>query len=160
MNLKMFRKRFIPDEIVDISKDQVLYLDDELMVTKWETIRPREDFSSGLSFSFLKEGYKLSKFIDKNGNLVYWYCDIIDVQISTDKNTYMFIDLLVDVKIMPDGEVIVLDLEEIEEALEKKLITKEQADDAILKLKKLEDIIKAGNFPPEKCKEMIKKLNL
>ena len=44
--MKLFRKRFIPDEIIDISKDEVIYRDDDLIITKWLPIHPRGDIES------------------------------------------------------------------------------------------------------------------
>ncbi len=154
---RILRKRYIPDEVVDISGDEILYLDDSLMVTRWKVIHPREDIEGGISFSFLDKGYKISRFNRKNGGFAYWYCDIVDVQIDRETNTYTFIDLLADVKIMPDGRVVVLDVEEIAEALEKSVITREQACDALRKLGGLLDMIYAGQFPPSRVQEFIEK---
>ena len=60
MGIKMFRKRYIPNEVIDISNDEVLYMDDNVLVTKWLPIKPRKDIGRGLSFTFLKEGPILS----------------------------------------------------------------------------------------------------
>lgn len=150
---KILRKRYIPDEIIDISGDEVLYLDEKLMVTRWKVIRPREDISGGISFSFLKEGYKISRFFDKDGQFAYWYCDIIDVDIDRETNTYTFTDLLVDVKITLDGKVHILDIDEVADAVENSVISQAQACDALRKLSKLLEIIYSGNFPPEAAKQ-------
>ena len=152
---RILRKRYIPNEVIDISSDEVLYLDEKLMITKWNVIHPREDISGGISFTFLEQGYKISKFNDKNGKFAYWYCDIIDIEVDKFSNTYTIIDLLVDVKIMPDGKVMVLDLEEIAEALEKSIISHAQACDALRKLSKLLELIYSEHFPPQICHEYI-----
>jgi predicted RNA-binding protein associated with RNAse of E/G family len=153
--LKIFRKRYVPDELVDISQDEVLFLDSDLMVTKWDTIHPRGDIARGLSFTFLKEGYKVSKVFDFNNELVYWYCDIIDSVYDQEDNVITIIDLLVDVRVMPDGRVMVLDVEEIAQALEQSMITQEQACDALKKLSKLLEIIYYGIFPPKECEKWL-----
>lgn len=145
----MLRKRFIPDEVVDISKDKIIFMDDEMIVTKWIPIKPRKDFDSGLSFTLLKEGIKLSRF-EKSGEHLYWYCDIINIEFDSTLNTYTFSDLLADVKIMPDGKVIVLDIEEIAEALNNNLIDQNLACEALTKLGSLLDKIYKGEFPSEK----------
>ncbi|MBR3280485.1 MAG: hypothetical protein IKI57_01385 [Clostridia bacterium] len=44
--MKLFRKRFIPNEIIDISKDEVIYRDENLIITKWLPIHPRDDIES------------------------------------------------------------------------------------------------------------------
>ena len=41
--MKIYRKRYIPNEVVDISNDKVLFLTDEIMVTEWIQINPRSD---------------------------------------------------------------------------------------------------------------------
>ena len=56
--MKLFRKRYIPNEIVDISGDEILSIDTDLIITKWKPIHPRDDIGSGLSFTFLNDGIK------------------------------------------------------------------------------------------------------
>lgn len=150
--MKLFRKRYIPNEIVDISGDEILSIDTDLIITKWKPIRPRDDIGSGLSFTFLNDGIKVSKFYDKNGNFLYWYCDIIDYSFNKEKHEYIFTDLLVDVKVYKDGKYEVLDLDELVEAYKKKLITIEIMTDALTKLNKLLFQIKVGDFPNDVCK--------
>lgn len=148
--MKIYRKRYIPNEIIDISKDKVEYVDDELLVTSWLPIHSRNDVAFGISYAYLKKGWKISKFYDKDKNFLYWYCDIIDAQIKDEE--YTLIDLLVDVKVYPDGKYEILDEEELDEALKQKLITKKQKEEALNKLNALLEIIKHGEFPPKECK--------
>ncbi|MCX7708248.1 MAG: DUF402 domain-containing protein [Clostridia bacterium] len=148
----VLRKRFIPNETVDISADTLLHRSEELLITKWNVIRPRTDFSSGVSYSFLKEGYKISRFYDASGKFLYWYCDIIEVIYDEEKDTYTMIDLLVDIKLMPDGTLKVLDTDELAEALEREIITIGQACRALKKLDELLKMIDSGNFPPLACR--------
>jgi len=147
-NLKIFRKRFIPFEVVDISGDEVLFKSDELLVTKWKAIKPRDDISGGISCTFIQEGYKISKFFDNNGKFLYWYCDIVDVDFDAASNTYLLTDLLVDVQIFENAKVKVLDTDELAEALEQGLINTEQACKALKRLDKLLKMIYEGKFPP------------
>lgn len=148
--MKIYRKRYIPNEIVDISKDEVILLTEDLLVTKWLPINPRGDIASGKSYTFLKKGWKISEFYNQNAELVCWYCDIIDCEIKDD--VYTTIDLLVDIKVYPDGTYEVLDLDELDEALELGLISEEQKDEALTKLNGLLEIVKSRKFPPEECK--------
>ena len=62
----MYRKRFIPDEIVDISKDKLMRIKSGYLITNWEPINPRNDIGSGTSYTFFKDGFKISKFYDAN----------------------------------------------------------------------------------------------
>lgn len=149
----ILRKRFIPSEIIDISDDEVLYRDSELLVTRWKAIKPRKDIAGGVSWAFLKDGIKISKFYNHSNEFVYWYCDIIDAEYDDAADQYILTDLLVDVKLFPDGKLEVLDADELADALEQDIITKDQACRSLRKLNKLLEMIYAGNFPPAICKE-------
>jgi predicted RNA-binding protein associated with RNAse of E/G family len=150
---RILRKRFIPDETVDISKDELLFRSDELLVTRWNTIKPRTDISKGVSYTFLKEGYKISRFYNPAGDFVYWYVDIIDVLYDIESDTYTLADLLVDVKLMPDGTLMVLDADELAEAMETGMITGKMACESLRKLDKVLKMIYEGKFPPLICNE-------
>jgi protein associated with RNAse G/E len=147
----LYRKRYIPQEVVDISSDELLFRNEELLVTRWKAIKPREDFHGGLSYAFLKEGFKLSKFYDVSGSFLYWYCDIIDVIYDQERDLYILDDLLLDIKIMPDGLIRLLDADELAIALEQELITSEQACRALKTLDKVLRMVYQGSFPPVEC---------
>lgn len=148
--MKIYRKRYIPNEIVDISEDEVLYKDKKLIITKWLPINPRSDMASGMSYTMLDKGWKLSKFFDKEGKLLYWYCDIIDYDLKQEEGeeVYTLIDLLLDVKVYEDGSYEVLDEEELEEAFQTGLVTKEQKEKSKKRVRELIQIIESGEFPP------------
>jgi protein associated with RNAse G/E len=143
-NPKLYRRRFIPDELVFLKDDVIEHIDEQRIVTSWKTIRPRGDFAGGRSCYFLDEGYKVSQFFDKDGGLVYTYCDIISVERR--ENEYIFHDLLIDVVIYEDGTVKVLDLGEIPEALDRGLISVELAKTALNAADRLLDIIYSGRL--------------
>lgn len=142
----LYRQRIIPREIVLLKDDVILYSDDDRIVTKWKTLRPKEAFDHGVSCYFLKEGIKVSKFYRKDGSLVYWYCDIISYEYDEVKNSYVFTDLLADVLVYPDGRVEVVDVDEIADALEDGTLTKEQMIPALRSLDKLLRKIYSGEF--------------
>ena len=116
------------------------------IITKWTSLRPRKDFARGYSCCLLDEGFKISWHIDATDKLMRYYCDIVDVSYDAAANAYTFHDLLVDVVIMPDGFVKVLDVGEVPEALDKGLITIEQAKLALTRLDKLLAIVYNGDF--------------
>lgn len=144
--VKLIRRRFIPNEFVNLDNDEIVLQNDKVIVTNWKVLRPRKDFSTGKSCYFLKEGYKVSKFIDKNGKLVYYYCDIIDTKYDKENNTYTFMDLLADIIIYQNGKVEVVDLAEISDALDKGIIDIDLAKKALRRLDKLLKIIYSGKF--------------
>jgi len=148
----ILRKRFIPSETVDISGDEILFSDEELLITRWKSIKPRKDFSNGVSYTFLKEGFKISRFYNAEGNFIYWYCDIADIEHDVGKDTYILTDLLVDIKVMPDGTVNVLDVDELAEAIDRNILSCEQVSRTLKRLHELLNMIYRGKFPPEICK--------
>ncbi|MDQ2086663.1 DUF402 domain-containing protein [Herbivorax sp. ANBcel31] len=148
---KMYRKRYIPDEIVDITGDELVFRNEELLITKWKPIRKRDDISGGISYTFLKEGYKISKFFGPSGEFIYWYCDIIDVKYDSENDAYTFVDLLLDVKILPKGSVQVLDADELSLAIKEDIITKREMCMSLSILDKILKMAYLGEFPPEIC---------
>lgn len=147
----MLRKRYIPDEVVDISGDELLFRSDELLITRWKPIKPRNDIAGGISWIFIEEGYKVSKFYDASGKFLYWYCDIIDVEYHQNKDMYVFKDLLVDIMVMSNGCMRILDMDELAEAMEKGLISNTQVHISLRRLDMLLKMIYAGKFPPSIC---------
>ncbi|MBQ2752995.1 MAG: DUF402 domain-containing protein [Firmicutes bacterium] len=140
---KLVRKRLIPFESVPLKDDRIVHIEDGLIVTHWDVLKPRKDFQKGISCYFMEEGYKISRFMDKDGKLVYFYCDIIDTEYNDKEDTYIFTDLLADVLIYPDGKVKVVDIGEIAEAMEKGIIDDALVKKALVRLDKLLDIIYA-----------------
>ncbi|MCR4745396.1 MAG: DUF402 domain-containing protein [Lachnospiraceae bacterium] len=142
----LFRKRIIPAENVPLKDDEILYIDDRIIVTRWKTLHPKTDFSHGASIYYLKEGYKVSKFLRTDESLLYWYCDILDYSYDKDSNSYTFRDLLADVIVYPDDFVKVNDLGEFKEAIENGDLTTEDVVSALKSLSDLLDIIYGGKF--------------
>ncbi len=149
----ILRTRYIPFETVDISSDEMLFRSDDILITRWKAIRPRADISGGISYTFLRDGVKISRFYDADKNFAYWYCDIIDVEYDSTNDQYTFLDLLLDVKLMPDGTMKVLDADELAVALEEGLITQEQACRSLKKMDSILQSVYKNNFPPEICME-------
>ena len=142
----LYRKRIIPDELVPLVDDVILYRDDRVIVTSWKALHPKKDLHHGYSCYFLREGYKVSKFLYENDDLLYWYCDIMDYEEYKEKNAWVFRDLLADVLVYPDGFVKVVDLDEFEEALENGSITFDDVKKALKSLDRLLKIIYSGQF--------------
>lgn len=144
-NWNIYRKRLIPNECIPLKNDIILHTDESILITKWNTIKPRTDFHHGYSCYYLNEGYKISRFYKEDGSLLYWYCDIITHEVENE-NDLIITDLLADVIIYPDGFVQVLDLDELCDAKEKALITDEQFFLAVKQLGSLLDIIYSGHL--------------
>ena len=146
-DLKLYRRRIIPEECVYLKDDILLYHDNEVIITKWNTLHPKKTLHHGYSCYFLERGFKVSKFYDHENQLISWYCDIIMHTFDADTNTYVFTDLLADVIIYPDGFVRVVDLDELADAQRDHLITPEEMQLALRHLDKLLSLIYKGAWP-------------
>lgn len=86
---------------------------------KWLTILPQNDF------------YCITAMLNEKDEILLWYIDMIaDKGIDKDGVPY-FDDLYLDLVVYPDGTIIEDDMDELEEALLAKDITKEQYSLAI-----------------------------
>lgn len=142
----LYRKRLIPEECVLLKDDILLYRDDHIIVTKWNTLHPKKTLHHGFSCYFLEKGIKVSKFYNRENNLISWYCDIITYDYEASTDTYIFTDLLADVIVYPDGAVRVIDLDELADAAEQNMLTAEMMLKALRQLDALLHIIYKGGF--------------
>ena len=62
-------KRFIPDEIVELKDDRIVYHEGNIMITEWDVLHPKAKFSHGVSCYYMDKGWKISKFLNKTKNL-------------------------------------------------------------------------------------------
>jgi hypothetical protein len=145
-NLQIYRKRIIPAQCLLLKDDEVVEQNEEYVITKWNTINPKVNFSHGCSCYFLNRGVKVSKFYRPDNTLLYWYCDIVDYDINKAENSIIVTDLLADVIIYPDGRVKVVDLDELADALECGLITNEQMCLCLRRLNNLLTLIDRDKF--------------
>lgn len=143
---QLYRKRIIPDECVELKDDIVLFYNDDIIVTKWNTLKPKKDLHHGYSCYFLKEGYKVSKFYQADNRLLYYYCDIVRYDFEEEKNQLIVTDLLADVIVYPDGFVKVVDLDEIVPALNNGALSIEQLKRALLSCNALLTLIYNGRL--------------
>lgn len=146
-NIRLYRKRIIPEECVFLKDDVILYRDKEVIVTRWNTLHPKKTLHHGYSCYFLERGFKVSKFYDHDNRLISWYCDIISHTYDKAEDTYVFTDLLADVIVYPDGFVRVVDLDELADAFRDGLIDSDQLQTALRHLDKLLSLIYKGAFP-------------
>jgi predicted RNA-binding protein associated with RNAse of E/G family len=144
--LKLYRKRIIPEECILLEDDEILYMDSEVIITKWNTLHPKKTLHHGYSCYFLERGFKVSKFYDHDSQLISWYCDIITHTYDPQTNTYIFTDLLVDVIVYPDGSVRVVDLDELADAQRDGLLSEEEMQKALRRTDKLLSLIYKGAF--------------
>lgn len=142
----LYRKRIIPSECTHLKDDIIVDQNAEYIVTKWKTLNPKTEFSHGSSCYFLQEGIKVSKMYRQDGSLLRWYCDIVDFEFNEQDASLTITDLLADVILYPDGRMEVADLDELAEALDKNLITKEQMTSCLRSLNHLLTLIYRDKF--------------
>lgn len=150
----LYRKRLIPDECIELKDDRILRCDEDIIVTAWRALHPKPDLDHGYSAYFLKEGIKVSQFLNADGSLLYWYCDIVDYDFDELKNRLTVTDLLADVVIYPDGFVKVLDLDELVKAARGSLIREDTLHSVLLRVDELLTTIYNGGF--RKYQDVIK----
>lgn len=143
---KVYRRRFIPAECVLLKDDTIIKQDDEVLITKWTTLNPKTEFSHGASCYFLEKGLKVSKIYRHDGSLLRWYCDIVEFSYDASERALTVTDLLADVILSSDGRMKVVDLDELAEAMEENLITKEQTISCLRSLDYLLSLIYRDKF--------------
>lgn len=144
----LYRKRIIPEECIRLKDDEILYFSPtkHILVTKWNALKTRSDLHHGCSCYFYDQGFKVSKFYQENGSLLYWYCDIIDAQFRADTGDFISTDLLADVIIYPDGFVKVVDLDELSNAFDSGALSATLLKTALNRLNSLLALIYSGDF--------------
>ncbi len=145
-DMNLYRKRLIPKELIALDDDTIVYVDNQQMITRWNSIKPRKDIAYGCSAYLFDKGYKISKVFDHNNQLVYWYCDIINHSYDVSHNSLIVTDLLIDIVVMTDGSVKILDLDELAEALKQGLLSTQEACQALEKSNSLLRDIYEGRF--------------
>lgn len=143
--LTLYRKRYFPEELICLKDDIVLFAEKNLIVSKWATLKPRDDIAGGISAYVIDKNVKISKIFDAKKNFVHWYCDIITTE-CPEETAYIFTDLLIDVIIDPDGTVHVVDMDELGDYIKNGTI---DPDTACLALHAANDLLNAianGDF--------------
>lgn len=145
-NVKLYRKRIIPEECILLKDDIILTANEDIIITKWNALKPKKDLHHGYSCYFLKEGFKVSKFYRADNSFMCWYCDIVDYDYREEENTLIATDLLADVIVEPNGFVKVIDLDELADILEKHALPETLLGLALKRLNHLLSIIYSGEF--------------
>ena len=119
-------------EIEKVTEKQIWRFNDEDIIVcdnglKWLSILPQNDF------------YCITAVMNENNNILLWYIDMIAEQGIDEDFIPYFDDLYLDLVVYPTGMIKVDDKDELEEALAREEITKEQFNLAINTSKKLKN---------------------
>jgi predicted RNA-binding protein associated with RNAse of E/G family len=93
------------------------------------------------------EHHVLLAAFDEQGELVQWYIDVISGSGVDERGIPWYDDLYLDIVIAPSGECLLLDVDELDEALRQSQVTKELYDLAWREASKLLTILEADLFP-------------
>jgi predicted RNA-binding protein associated with RNAse of E/G family len=106
-------------------------------------------------FVFKGKWFDVGKFYDQSKNWLGYYCDIVKPikRLMSGSSTSVLTDLFLDVWISPDGEVYVLDEDELENAIEQGFITKRLAAKDRSVARRLAKRSGLHEFPPTQVKE-------
>lgn len=85
------------------------------------------------------EFWQLSALYDENGDIIEWYVDITKKNAVDDEGNPYCDDLYLDAALMPDGKLLILDEDEIKEALDNSKITKREFEMAYNVLNELKE---------------------
>ena len=142
----LYRKRIMPDECIHLKDDVIIDCTQDIILTRWNALKPKKDLHHGYSCYFLNEGFKVSKFLHEDGSLLYWYCDIVEYIHKPETNSLISLDLLADVIIYPDGFVKVVDVDELATAFDNGSLTQDLLKKSLYRLNHLLEIIYRGDF--------------
>lgn len=108
-------------------------------------------------FIYRHKWYDVGKFYDRARNWIGYYCDIVQPignLLKTPTRTTTITDLFLDLWITPKGRCIVLDEDELENALKRKYITRTLAERARKQISSLVDMVQAGRFPSQSVRKV------
>jgi len=142
----LYRKRLIPDECICLNDDDIIVQNNTQIITVWKTLHPKNEFAKGISYYVIDKGWKISKFYSSQNELVYIYCDIIDTIYDEQTDSYTFTDLLADVIVENNGDIKVIDLDELATALKTGIISSQMIVIALNRLDALLKTIYSGEL--------------
>ncbi|WP_346888228.1 DUF402 domain-containing protein [Clostridium sp. UBA1056] len=122
--------------------------------------------TKGVDYCIVDEGYYwiqyfpegknfvLTVMIDEKDNVIQWYFDISEKYELTEDGIPFYDDLFLDIAVLTTGEVILLDEDELNDALDKNEITEKQYNNA---MRQAQELIVWINENFEKLNELTKK---
>ena len=83
------------------------------------------------------ENWMLWAMYDNNDDIIEWYFDVTKKNTLDEEGKPYCDDLYLDIALMPNGEILILDEDEIKDALNKRMITQDEYDMAYSVMDKL-----------------------
>lgn len=113
-----------------------------------------KDFIDVWFFS-TRDWHDLGAIYDNDKKFRGFYCDLCS-PVKRVSDGFEVTDFFLDLWIYPNGQFLILDREEYEEAVKKEWITVNQQEKVEAELKFITDMIKSNKFPPLKNKILLK----
>jgi predicted RNA-binding protein associated with RNAse of E/G family len=135
--------------------DDCIILEHEARPSKPLNVGGEEVMASGYRvvwFLFNGKPYDIGRFYRPDGTWTGYYVDILEPvrwQDADPDTLEPIVDLFLDLWITPDGEGLILDEDELEEAVRQKAIPPERAGRAREVAERLLEATLRGDFPPE-----------
>lgn len=129
-----------------------LYTIDALREPLWKTYGKHTFRIADKGYSWLQyypagEHFIVTAMFDDKNEIVEWYIDICKNQGVTDQGVPWFDDLYLDIVVLKNGEVFLLDQDELDDALTRRLITLRDYEMATQTAHELLQLIDAHAFP-------------
>ena len=116
-------------------------------LVKQRLIQPGQRVGTISKVYFFAEPFNLLEFRALDGTLLGHYSDIGEPAIQLSPSELQMTDLFLDVWLFPDGQLLELDWEEFEEAIQKQVITPAQAGLARAAIQRLIEETARGLYP-------------
>ena len=108
--VKIIKHKLCPYESQDITNDHWHHISEDLLISTWNPVESEMQVASVLSIFELSKGVQISKKFNAQGQLKYWYCDLIAARYEDE--ALHITDLILDLVIFPDGVLQVIDVSE------------------------------------------------
>lgn len=147
---RQFKSRLVENDHFSgyVTSYNILSLRDPLWKTYGgHTFRIADKGYTWLQYYPKGEHYVTTAMFDDEGEIVEWYIDICKTQGVTDQGVPWFDDLYLDIVVLKNGEVFLLDEDELDEALNKGLISVRDYDMATETAQEVLHHIQNHDFP-------------
>lgn len=151
----LLKHKLLPQCTEDITEDEILFFNNDYLVTQWKAKSSNMNIASALSVVSVEHGIQISKKYDKDKKFCYWYCDIVKTKWTPESSCFEITDLLVDVVVFPDNELRMIDLDEFTQSKNNGLLNTSDFQWAQQSVLKLINQALLGDFPPKHLFESI-----
>ena len=159
----------LPDQVMDLC-DVLIYRSGRTIVGKSRIMSTHKVIFDGevvlapgfqiVYFELMEKWYTVGKIRDLQGRHTGYYCDIVTPPRLLKDGGIELTDLFLDLWVSRDLRYKILDEDELENAFQKRWISRRLYDKAKEQLKELIDAVKRGSFPPYQVKYLERKLSL